>query len=95
MNDELQRFENLKKRVETYNTQALDKKLRLEQAEEKRTTLLQDLNNLGYATLEDAEKALQELEPKVIASLEAMEKKMSELENPQTVEGGVLNGTTI
>lgn len=76
---EVERFQQLKTKVDSYNSSIIEAEIKKKNAEEELTKLLSDLKTLGYNTLEEAQQAYSELEVKVKTSLDEMEAKLNEI----------------
>lgn len=77
--NEVERFQQLKTKVDSYNSSIIEAEIKKKNAEEELTKLLSDLKTLGYNTLEEAQQAYSELEVKVKTSLDEMEAKLNEI----------------
>lgn len=75
--NEVERFQQLKSKVDSYNASIIEAEVKKKNAEEELNKLLSDLKTLGYNTLEEAQKAYDELEVKVKTSLDEMEAKLN------------------
>lgn len=75
--NEVERFQQLKTKVDSYNASIIEAEVKKKNAEEELNKLLSDLKTLGYNTLEEAQQAYNELEVKVKTSLDEMEAKLN------------------
>lgn len=75
--NEVERFQQLKTKVDSYNASIIEAEVKKKNAEEELNKLLSDLKTLGYNTLEEAQNAYNELEVKVKTSLDEMEDKLN------------------
>lgn len=75
--NEVERFQQLKSKVDSYNASIIEAEVKKKNAEEELNKLLSDLKTLGYNTLEEAQNAYNELEVKVKTSLDEMEAKLN------------------
>lgn len=75
--NEVERFQQLKTKVDSYNASIIEAEVKKKNAEEELNKLLSDLKTLGYNTLEEAQNAYNELEVKVKTSLDEMEAKLN------------------
>lgn len=76
MND-VERFQELKNKVDSYNSLVIEKEVKKKNAEEELNKLLEDLKNLGYNSLEEAQVAQSKLENEVKTALDEMEAKLN------------------
>ena len=76
MND-LERFQALKTKVDTYNAKMIENEVKLKNAQEELDKLNEDLKALGYNTVEEAQQAYEKLEQEVKTSLDDMEAKLN------------------
>lgn len=76
MND-LERFQTLKNKVDSYNQSIIEAEVKKKNAEEELNKLLEDLKTLGYNSVEEAQAACSKLEEEVKTSLDEMEAKLN------------------
>lgn len=74
---EVERFQQLKTKVDSYNASIIEAEVKKKNAEEEMNKLLSDLQTLGYNSVEEAQNAYNELENKVKTSLDEMEAKLN------------------
>lgn len=74
---EVERFQQLKTKVDSYNASIIEAEVKKKNAEEEMNKLLSDLQTLGYNSIEEAQNAYNELENKVKTSLDEMEAKLN------------------
>lgn len=74
---EVERFQQLKTKVDSYNASIIEAEVKKKNAEEEMNKLLSDLQTLGYNSIEEAQNAYNELENKVKTSLNEMEAKLN------------------
>lgn len=77
---DVDRFTELKSKVDSYNQLVIEKEVKKKNAEEELSKLLEDLKSLGYNSLEEAEKAQATLEKEVKTALDEMEAKLNAIE---------------
>ena len=75
--NELERFQALKTKVDTYNAKMIENEVKLKNAQEELDKLNEDLKALGYNTVEEAQAAYEKLEQEVKTSLDDMEAKLN------------------
>lgn len=76
MND-LERFQTLKNKVDSYNQSIIEAEVKKKNAEEELSKLMEDLKTMGYNSLEEAQTACDKLEAEVKAGLDDMEAKLN------------------
>lgn len=76
MND-VERFQQLKTKVDTYNAKVIENEVKAKNAQEELDKLYEDLKVLGYSSLDEAKQAYQELETQVKTQLDEMEAKLN------------------
>ena len=76
MND-VERFQELKTKVDAYNAKVIENEVKLKNAQEELTKLQADLKELGYNSVEEAQAAYEKLEKEVATSLDEMEAKLN------------------
>lgn len=75
--NEVERFQELKSKVDSYNAKMIENEVKQKNAQEELDKLQEDLKTLGYNSLEEAQKAYDELEKEVVKSLDDMEAKLN------------------
>lgn len=76
MND-LERFQTLKNKVDSYNQSIIEAEVKKKNAEEELSKMMEDLKTMGYNSLEEAQTACDKLEAEVKAGLDDMEAKLN------------------
>lgn len=77
MNNELERFQTLKQKVDSYNASVIENEVKQKNAQEELTKLTEDLKTLGYNSIEEAQVAYETLEKEVVSQLDEMEAKLN------------------
>ena len=75
--NDVERFQTLKSKIDSYNASVIEKEVKKKNAEEELNKLLEDLKVLGYNTVEEAQQAYVTLENTVKTSLDEMEAKLN------------------
>lgn len=75
--NEVERFQQLKSKVDAYNASVIENEVKKKNAEDELAKLQEDLKTLGYNTVDEATVACKELENKVKTSLDDMEAKLN------------------
>ena len=74
---DLERFQEIKTKVDANNTQIIEKELKIKALTEDNQKYLKDLEDLGYKSLEDAKKDSEVLSAEVEAGLTKMEEDLN------------------
>lgn len=77
--NEVERFQELKTKVDNYNAKVIENEVKLKNAQEELTKLQADLKELGYNSIEEAQAAYEKLEKEVVTSLDEMEAKLNDI----------------
>lgn len=77
--NELERFNNLKQKIDVYNAQVIELEVKKKNAQEEYDKLLSDLKQLGYSSLEEATQSLQVMQEDIDRQLNEMEEKLKEV----------------
>ena len=75
--NELERFQDLKSKVDSYNQSIIEAEVKKKNAEEELNKLMEDLKTMGYNTLEEAITDVKKLEAEVKTALDDMEAKLN------------------
>lgn len=75
--NELERFQDLKSKVDSYNQSIIEAEVKKKNAEEELNKLMEDLKTMGYNTLEEAITDVKKLEAEVKTALDDMEEKLN------------------
>lgn len=76
---ELERYQQLKSKVDTYNAKVIELEVKQKNAQEEHDKLLEDLKALGYNTVDEAKAAYEKLEKEVATELDDLEAKLNEI----------------
>ena len=76
MND-LERFQQLKQKVDEYNANVIELEVKKKNAEEELSKLTEDLKTLGYNSIEEAQQSYQTLVTEVNTAITEMEAKLN------------------
>ena len=75
--NEVERFQTLKQKVDSYNQSIIEAEVKKKNAEEELQKLLEDLKAMGYNTVEEATAELDRLQKEVTTALDEMEEKLN------------------
>lgn len=75
--NEVERFQTLKQKVDSYNQSIIEAEVKKKNAEEELQKLLEDLKAMGYSTVEEATTELDRLQKEVTTALDEMEEKLN------------------
>lgn len=75
--NEVERFQTLKQKVDSYNQSIIEAEVKKKNAEEELQKLLEDLKAMGYNTVEEATTELDRLQKEVTIALDEMEEKLN------------------
>ena len=75
--NELERFQDLKSKVDSYNQSIIEAEVKKKNAEEELNKLMEDLKTMGYNTLDEAITDVKKLEAEVKTALDDMEAKLN------------------
>lgn len=75
--NEVERFQTLKQKVDSYNQSIIEAEVKKKNAEEELQKLLEDLKAMGYNTVEEATTELDRLQKEVTTALDEMEEKLN------------------
>lgn len=74
---DIERFQNLKEKVDSYNASIIEAEVKKKNAEEELSKLLEDIKTLGYNSVEEATEAQTKLQAEVEKQLDEMEAKLN------------------